>query len=116
MNAEELTQFRKLLEEQLQSLEKTSEDHRKILDETGESGDFVGGDRAAELENLEVDASIAESEYQLKQKIQHAIERIETGTYGLCESCGNEIPRLRLEAKPSVSLCLPCQEAHEAGA
>ena len=116
MNKEETQHYRKLLEEQLASLEKSTSTHQENLDDTRESGDFVGGERAAELENLEVDASVAESEFQLARKIRHALERIEDGSYGLCESCGQSIPAARLEAKPSVSLCLSCQEKHEAGA
>ncbi len=46
----------------------------------------------------------------------HALDRIEGGNYELCETFGKEMPRLRLKAKPSVSLYLPCQEAHESGA
>lgn len=113
MNATDTEFFRNALEEQLSSLVRTSQSHQKILDEAHETQDFVGGDRAAELENMEVDASVAESEFQLQKKIQHALERIESGTYGVCESCGEAIPRARLEAKPSVSLCLSCQEEHE---
>ena len=50
----------------------------------------------------------------LLQHAGDALERIDRGIYGLCESCGSAIPEARLEAKPSVSLCLSCQEAHEA--
>ena len=114
MKPEDITSFRKALEEQLASLTKVSGDHQKLLDEAHETQDFVGGDRAAELETMEVDASVAESEFLLQKKIQHALERIDSGTYGVCAACGKEIPRARLEAKPSVSLCLTCQEAHEA--
>src|SRR5690606_12119992 len=101
------------LEEQLARLTESTGNHEDLLDESHTTKDFVGADRAAELESFEVDASIAASEHRLAAKIQHALDRIDKGTYGLCETCGETIPPARLEAKPSVSLCLACQEAHE---
>lgn len=115
MTAQELSRYRKELEAQLAELSETAQAHEEILDESGTSRDFVGPDRAADLEMREVDASIVESEQNLTLKISHALERIERGTYGLCEACGLAIPTDRLDAKPSVSLCLNCQEEHEAG-
>lgn len=116
MESDRLSHYRALLEEELASLEKSNSEHQRLLDDSHQTKDFVGPDRASELESLEVDASVAASEINLAAKIQHALERIEGGSYGLCESCGLAIPEARLEAKPSVSLCVPCQEQHEAGA
>jgi len=113
MTAEQLAHFRTLLEAQLIQLEESSNTHEGDLDESHSSRDIAGADRAAELESFEVDTSIAASEHHLAAKIHHAISRIDGGGYGLCEACGNAIPVARLEAKPSVPLCLDCQEAHE---
>lgn len=115
MTAQELSRYRNALETQLAELSQAAQAHEEILDESGTSQDFVGPDRAADLESQEVDASIVQSERNLSLKICHALERIERGTYGLCEACGLAIPTARLDAKPSVSLCLKCQEEHEAG-
>ena len=115
MNTEQLAHYRKQLEEQLRSLSETADLHQQQLDESHTSRDFVGGDRAAELENMEVDSSVAESEINLAKKIEHALDRIDKGTYGICERCGSAIPAARLDAKPSVSLCISCQEDHESG-
>jgi len=116
MNADSLAHYRKLLEEQLASLRKTAGDHLQQIDESRQTNDFTGGDRAAELESMEVDTTISAREEQLARKVGHALERIEAGDYGHCEECGDEIPAARLEAKPSVSLCIDCQEKHEAEA
>jgi DnaK suppressor protein len=43
------------------------------------------------------------------QEIDEALERIERGTYGICESCGQRIPRARLRAMPSARLCVACK-------
>ena len=114
MNTEQLAHYKKQLEDQLASLGQTAELHQQQLDENHTTNDFVGGDRAAELETMEVDSSVAESEINLAKKIRHALERIQGGSYGICEGCQGEIPAARLSAKPSVSLCIGCQEKHEA--
>jgi RNA polymerase-binding transcription factor DksA len=40
--------------------------------------------------------------------VEHALERLENGTYGSCEGCGEPIPFERLEAIPSARLCVAC--------
>ena len=45
-------------------------------------------------------------------EVEHALDKFEKGTYGLCESCGQFIDPARLEALPQASLCLSCK-AHE---
>ena len=56
---------------------------------------------------------LTESEANLLAKIELALEKIDHNRYGVCSNCGEEIPLERLQAKPSVSLCLPCQNKHE---
>ena len=48
------------------------------------------------------------------QQLAEALERVHDGTYGICQSCGCGIPRRRLEALPTATLCVPCQERREA--
>src|SRR6187401_670797 len=47
------------------------------------------------------------------QKIDHALEKIEAGTFGLCEQCGEPISIKRLEARPETTLCIRCKEDQE---
>jgi len=42
-------------------------------------------------------------------EIEHALQKYETGTYGLCDSCGKTIDQARLEALPQANLCLNCK-------
>ena len=44
---------------------------------------------------------------------RHALERIDEGTYGICESCGNPIGKLRLQAYPRATLCMSCKSRQE---
>lgn len=113
MNVEQANHYRALLEAQLVELVSATREHEAQIDDSRTTDDFTGPDRASDLEALEVDASVTASERKLAAKIHHALERIDLGTYGLCEACGAAIPTTRLDAKPSVSLCLPCQEEHE---
>jgi DnaK suppressor protein len=62
-----------------------------------------------------VNDRIVEDDLNLLQKIDLALSRLEAGTYEECANCGDAIPLERLVAKPSVSLCVPCQELKDAG-
>ena len=43
----------------------------------------------------------------------HALARLEDGTYGICENCGNPIGKLRLQAYPRATLCMSCKSRQE---
>ena len=46
-------------------------------------------------------------------QIEISLQRIDAGTFGICEECDDEIPVKRLRVRPDATLCLKCQEAHE---
>jgi DnaK suppressor protein len=52
-------------------------------------------------------------ERKLLKKIEEAISRIDSGTYGICESCGEKISIKRLEARPVTALCIDCKTRQE---
>ncbi len=71
-----------------------------------------GADEASELEKrLALEKRVGES----LNEVEHALQKYEAGTYGLCDSCGQAIEQARLEAIPQASLCLSCkaQQAKE---
>jgi len=47
--------------------------------------------------------------------VEIALQRLDTGTYGICEECGNEISEKRLRALPFALNCLDCQQEKEKG-
>jgi DnaK suppressor protein len=49
----------------------------------------------------------------LMGKIEHALRKIESGTYGMCEECDEQISLKRLQARPEAQLCIQCKEAQE---
>jgi DnaK suppressor protein len=52
-------------------------------------------------------------EQKLLKKIDEAISRIDSGSYGVCESCGGPINVKRLEARPVTTLCIECKTRQE---
>ena len=61
-------------------------------------------------ERGEVEA-LANSLVETLTEVEHALEKFDLGTYGVCENCGSEIPEARLEAKPAARLCINCASA-----
>ena len=47
------------------------------------------------------------------KKVEEALRRIEEGTFGECEDCGEQIELKRLEARPTATLCVGCKEEQE---
>jgi DnaK suppressor protein len=50
---------------------------------------------------------------KLVKKIREALSRIEDGTFGICEMCGEEIAIARLKARPVTTLCIECKSRQE---
>jgi DnaK suppressor protein len=66
----------------------------------------------AELDNNFV-LRLRGREQKLLKKIDDAILRIDSGIYGVCESCGEQISMKRLEARPVTTLCIDCKTRQE---
>ena len=54
--------------------------------------------------------SMAEGLFETLHEVDAALARMETGTYGRCESCGNPIPEDRLDARPYARQCMACKK------
>jgi RNA polymerase-binding transcription factor DksA len=72
----------------------------------------TGAPNGVEFEQGFADSGQATAEglVETLHEVDAAIDRIEKGTYGTCESCGAEIPPERLDARPVASLCLDCKQ------
>jgi RNA polymerase-binding transcription factor DksA len=44
-----------------------------------------------------------------REQVEHALERVREGAYGICEACGHRIPADRLKYQPSATRCVECQ-------
>jgi DnaK suppressor protein len=56
---------------------------------------------------------LGDRDRRLAAKIEAALERIEKGTYGVCETCGRPIASARLKARPITTLCIDCKTESE---
>ena len=105
--------FRRLLNERKQELltgaGKTVDD----MDEDG-NGNFPDPtDRAALESDRNFTLRIRDRERKLIAKIEEALRRLEDGSYGVCEECGETIGTERLKARPVTTLCIACKADQE---
>jgi DnaK suppressor protein len=77
-------------------------------DEAARLAQLRFGDPAAIDEHTEISAALASESLD---DIEHALSRLDAGTYGTCEVCGQAIPFERLEAIPHASTCVACAVA-----
>ena len=112
MDKERLEYFKDLLTKRKEGL--ITEASRTIVDMSDDEETFPDPtDRAS----LETDRNfllrIRDRERKLILKIDEALERIEDGTFGICELCGDDISDERLQARPVTTLCIDCKTDSE---
>jgi len=83
--------------------------------EVGQDGIQDIGDEAANIYNKQILLSLNENERLRLQEVDEALDRIATGTYGICEECGGPISLKRLEVRPVAKYCVPCLTKLEKG-
>jgi len=83
--------------------------------EVGQNGIQDIGDEAANIYNKQILLSLNENERMRLQEVDEALDRIENGTYGVCEECGGPIGLKRLEVRPVAKYCVPCKTKLERG-
>lgn len=89
---------------------------KELHDLMAESADGAGADQAdVGSTSLERDAelSLAANQRDLLYQTKKALSRLEAGVYGICESCGEPIGKLRLMAFPRATLCMDCKRLEE---
>ncbi|VAW34384.1 RNA polymerase-binding transcription factor DksA [hydrothermal vent metagenome] len=112
MNVEQLQKFKDQLAEMkgqiLSGVEET------LTEMTSQSGNIPDpNDRATVESDRNFELRIRGRERKLLDKIDGAIERIEDGSYGICDSCGGKIGLKRLEARPVATYCIECKTKQE---
>jgi RNA polymerase-binding protein DksA len=81
-----------------------------------DSGDGAGDDEAdTGTKNItrEHELSLAANAREMLQQTERALERLDAGTYGICENCGNPIGKARMQAFPRATLCVECKQKQE---
>jgi DnaK suppressor protein len=100
------------LEEEREYLRKTNSDMDGNLPEDAE-GEEDTADLASSLMDKEMDLSVEEEIEDRMTAIEHALRKMEDGTYGICDVSGQPIPKSRLELIPWASLTAQMQAVAE---
>jgi len=83
--------------------------------ESFSDSDDVPADIAAQSSEREKDQILGQTVHQNLAQIELAFERIDDGSFGICEMCGCEIPEARLDRIPWAATCVDCQRMLEEG-
>ena len=85
----------------------------EMLAEDMEPGDIQFDEESGEGDTLNVererDLALSAQARAAVDEIDRALAKMDAGTYGICERCGNPIPKARLKALPYASLCVACK-------
>ena len=112
MTKKKLTAFKKMLNQRLDELlDQANETVENMSDRNDNLPD--PSDRATLESDRNFTLRIRDRERKLIGKIKDALERIENGTYGICEECGEDISEARLKARPVTTLCIDCKKRQE---
>ena len=113
MKKKDLKYFEDFLNDQLQELLNSADNTVSGMTEQKENFPDPT-DRATLESDRNFMLRIRDREHKLIKKIKKALERIENGTFGICESCGEEITIQRLKARPVTTQCIECKTKEEA--
>jgi DnaK suppressor protein len=109
----DLEQFKKILLEE----KKKILSHLQTLSDSAEKEEIVPAGDSADIASLEINHAnlqkIGKRETYLLKKIDLALAKVEDGTYGECEDCGEQIAVARLQARPVAQLCIDCKTVQE---
>jgi DnaK suppressor protein len=112
MDKKNLKEFQALLQERLNDL--IGEAHSTVSELIEGEDNFPDPtDRATAESDRNFMLRIRDRERKLIFKIREAMQRIEDGSFGECENCGDEIGVKRLQARPVTTLCIDCKTEME---
>jgi RNA polymerase-binding protein DksA len=121
LSRKEMGEFRRLLEDErtrlLEELEAMEEHTPEVEDQVGM--DIGGGydedlaDVASSTFEREKGLALESSVQQMLAQVEEALARVDEGTYGVCQRCGDPIDVARLRVLPFATLCIRCKELEE---
>lgn len=113
----ELAAVRAELEAEMAELrEEIATAESQIAERMGDASEGAGDDQAdagAKTFEREQEMAVTYNARDLLAQNERAIGRIDQGTYGACESCGQAIGKARLQAFPRATLCVRCKQREE---
>jgi DnaK suppressor protein len=113
----ELAEVRQELESEIAELRaEISRSESDIAERMGDAVADAGDDQAdagAKTFQREHELALTHNARELLAQNERALDRIKSGTYGVCESCGEPIGKARLQAFPRATLCVACKQREE---
>ncbi|HKG21506.1 MAG TPA: TraR/DksA C4-type zinc finger protein [Blastocatellia bacterium] len=106
----DLEKYRKQLLEEQARLNAELNINRVAEDTYAGTNDEIMDEADAALmgETADISAELVELKSRRVEQVDSALQRIDDGTYGVCENCDKEIPARRLDADPAVIYCIDC--------
>jgi len=111
MQAAELNRYKQRL---LEIRSRTRGELNRIIDVVLDDADALGEHDRTKSEAVDKELALEHTEESIRSAVNAALKRIEAGTYGRCEGCGQPIAKARLDALPFAAFCIDCERAHEA--
>ena len=112
MKKKDLDFFKNLLNDRLQEL--LSHADGTVSGMTKPKDNFADPtDRASHESDRSFELRIRDREHKLIKKIKKALARFETGTFGVCETCEEDISIERIKARPVTTQCIDCKTREE---
>jgi len=112
LTKKKLEYFQNLLNKRLEEL--LNEANKTVSGMTSHKENLPDpADRASLESDRNFTLRIRDRERKLIGKIKEALERIEVGSYGVCEACGDQISEPRLKVRPVTTLCIECKKKQE---
>ena len=113
----ELTKVRQQLQAEIAGLtsdinEAESAIAERLGDAVGDAGDDPA-DAGAKTFQREHELALTQNARELLALSERALARMDDGTFGVCESCGQPIGKARLQAFPRATLCVACKQREE---
>ncbi|WP_145872163.1 TraR/DksA family transcriptional regulator [Streptomyces capillispiralis] len=105
-----------LMSEVLRLREEITSSEQSLAGLMRDSGDGAGDDQAdTGTKNItrEHELALAANAREMLTQFERALQRLDAGTYGLCENCGNPIGKARMQAFPRATLCVECKQKQE---
>jgi DnaK suppressor protein len=93
--------------------DRLEEDERGLEGGENEFTETDSGDMSQSIFDREIDATLEEQTERRLKQVERALEKIEEGTYGICDDTGEQIPRGRLEAIPEAVRTVEAQQRFE---
>lgn len=116
LSKKQLQYFKKILMAELAEIEERNKEKVEEMEHTSDTNDNFHGDEADQANYMEERNRVLrlrDRDRKLINKVQETLDKIESGNYGICESCGIDISVERLKMRPVASLCIECKKEQE---